>query len=131
MSDLISRKAAITAIQRYGVGSLDFSEDGWTPAEAERFVIKLLNELPSVQPERKKGRWVNKLTEDGRFSYKACSVCGFPHRAFFEFNYCTNCGAKMTEETDPCDNCSYVGEYKDPDDLFEKHCDNCPNYKEE
>jgi len=44
--DSINRLQAIKAIQKYGVGSFDFEEDNYTPEQAERFVIKLLSELP-------------------------------------------------------------------------------------
>lgn len=50
----ISRNEAIKQIQRFGVGSLDF-EEGYTPEMAERFVIKLLRELPS----EKSPTWVS------------------------------------------------------------------------
>ena len=47
--DTISRQAAIEEIRRHGVGSFDFED--YTPEQAERFVIKLLQDLPSVTPE--------------------------------------------------------------------------------
>ena len=49
MSDLISRQDAIKQIQRYGVGCMEPEE--FVCEIAERFVIGLLNDLPSVQPE--------------------------------------------------------------------------------
>ena len=49
MNDLISRQDAIKQIQRYGVGCMDPEE--FVCEIAERFVIGLLNDLPSVQPE--------------------------------------------------------------------------------
>ena len=48
MDDLIRRKDAILEIQAHGVGSFDFEEDDWWPAEAERYVISRLNKLPAV-----------------------------------------------------------------------------------
>ena len=46
-TDYISRQAAILQIQRHGVGCFD--SDEFSPEQAERFVINLMNELPSVQ----------------------------------------------------------------------------------
>lgn len=45
--EYIKRSVAIHAIQRHGVGSFDFEEDGWTPEQAERFVISEIKKLPS------------------------------------------------------------------------------------
>ena len=47
--DAVSRKAAVEEIRRHGVGSFDFED--YTPEQAERFVIKLLQDLPSVTPK--------------------------------------------------------------------------------
>ncbi len=47
--DAVRRKAAVEEIRRHGVGSFNFED--YTPEQAERFVIKLLQELPSVTPE--------------------------------------------------------------------------------
>lgn len=102
--DLISRKAAIAQV----------SEDIWDDAVAHD-VIELLKELPTAEPERKTGHWI----EDAESYYRAvndkgggvnedtpyftddiaCSEC----LAMFSvidncteaFNYCPNCGAKM------------------------------------
>ena len=62
-----------------------------------------LAELPSVEPERKNGKWIDKgiigNTEAHNF---VCSECGwnepdFPER-IGELHYCTSCGAKMEVE---------------------------------
>ena len=73
MSDLISRQAAIDAV---GVNT-------WAGAR--------IMQLPSAQPERIKGHWVN-----GR-----CDKCN-AHAPFWcmastyhESNFCPNCGADM------------------------------------
>ena len=50
----------------------------------------LLDELPSVQPERPKGEWI----EDGL--EVRCSVCGEIHFDYEKF--CPNCGADMRGE---------------------------------
>ena len=47
--DCISRKEAITQIQRYGVGC--FNEEDFSPEECERFVIGKLKSLPVVTPK--------------------------------------------------------------------------------
>ena len=54
--------------------------------------------LPSAQPERKKGKWI-----DNTF----CSECGWIHEvesgfigSVKRFNFCPNCGADMRGEQD-------------------------------
>ena len=50
------------------------------------------NRFPSVQPERKKGEWIDKSGGiDGAWNY--CSVCG--EQAIDLFDFCPNCGADM------------------------------------
>ena len=52
--------------------------------------------LPSVEPERKKGKWIPVEREivNGR-----CSVCGYESHLYendvYDENYCPNCGAKL------------------------------------
>ena len=98
-NDLISRKAAIKFIKnhsypvRYDRNSI---EQGMTITGIEQ----ALNEVPSVQPEQKTGRWV--YMKDCEDWY--CSNCkdifmlleGTPKDN--DYNYCPNCGAKMESE---------------------------------
>lgn len=72
-------------------------------------VWKYLHQLPSAQPERKKGKWVGYNADDpvwqrddGTPVLLECSAC----QAFVinngaaNWNYCPNCGAKMEEGED-------------------------------
>ena len=70
-----------------------------TAYEAYKGAIELLEEMPSVQPERKTGRWIP--TTNGRGGHE-CSRCheyapcyqdGSEHLSTF----CVLCGAKMEE----------------------------------
>ena len=84
MDDLISRQAAIEAIDSFNV------------FESRSDQIKLeqmIGELPPVQPERIKGRW----TRDN-----ACSECGCQpwfSGDIHNYNFCPHCGADMREVT--------------------------------
>jgi predicted RNA-binding Zn-ribbon protein involved in translation (DUF1610 family) len=90
--DLISRQAAIDKmmdlynedVELYGV-PIPEGFDGHRAVEA-------IKEIPSAQPERKKGRW----GADG-----SCPFCGkesvYNGEIYFQ-NYCPNCGAKMMED---------------------------------
>lgn len=66
-----------------------------------------LRQLPSVTPQPKMGKWINKYAEDAcgeRYSYWACSECGRDvgfnlaniEDVLSDYPYC-HCGAKMVE----------------------------------
>lgn len=75
--DIIYRQDAIDAL--YHVDE----NNGWS--------IEAIRGLPSAQPERKTGWWI-----DGSIpTYAACSECGYQERYADENNYCPNCGADM------------------------------------
>lgn len=80
MVDLISRQAAIDAIMCEP-----------TDAHYPSWYAKRLEQLPSAQPERKKGRWID--MDD----HVMCGCCGATHYGS-DKNFCPNCGAKMGEE---------------------------------
>lgn len=99
MSDLISRAAAIDVL----MAILD------RPNHAEFLytdeICKALKQLPSAQPERKKGRWeyetMRHLITGEMRTVRICSVCDggwFRGVEEAEPNYCPNCGADMRGE---------------------------------
>ena len=68
-------------------------------------IIKWLNELPSAEPERKTGHWVE--TGDEPYDEWECDVCGFvidgsgcidPEEYRDVYKFCPNCGADMRGE---------------------------------
>ncbi len=84
MSDLIERQAAIDAVSKACFelrGVFGRCEDA-------------LKALPSAQPERKRGKWINGV----------CSQCGShaPYYAmastYYGSDFCPNCGADMRGE---------------------------------
>ena len=97
--DFISRQAAIrwvkTECNPYGKPTLEF--------ESGKKVIEHLEQMPSAQPQRKTGRWLN-IDESEKWK---CSVCGrmmwFSPRLGVkpsDYNFCPNCGALMDEEVE-------------------------------
>lgn len=91
MDDMISRQAAIEALEK-------FEKQCWEdmcfrPLMSDARVI--IKDLPAVQSEWKTGRWIH-VDE----LWYRCSECD-AHRGvrcgFFE-RYCPNCGAKMESE---------------------------------
>lgn len=83
-SDLISRKAAIDAINNI----MPTKEGFYEPSE----VFSELMQAPSAQPERKRGKWIPWKYHDGF----RCENCNEP--VDDKYNFCPNCGADMRGE---------------------------------
>lgn len=92
MSDLISRQAAYDEI-------IWNSDNGLIDAKV---AIEALRKLPSVEPERKTGKWIllDECANEGWY----CDQC---HKKVFradfsntmkKYKFCPNCGAKMEVE---------------------------------
>lgn len=90
MNDLIYRNQAIEAISKLPVKVDDL---GYTWMIAGD-VLKQIDDIPSAEPEPKKGNWIIK-EEDWRkqFELDECSECGFVTTK--QYNFCPNCGADM------------------------------------
>ena len=100
MNDLISRQKVIDAMA-------ELQERAYAKAELKgiRKAWKRIKQLPSAQPERKKGHWIDRehcqVDEDG-YDIGICSVCGEEITIDpLNDNFCPNCGADLkTKETD-------------------------------
>ena len=94
-SDTISRQAAIDALRTCYETKTISTNNGdeyinYGDAVAE------IEQLPSAQSERKKGRWLPDNRPGGGFW--VCSCCKFPSEAFAAdvlYKFCPNCGADM------------------------------------
>ena len=66
------------------------------------WLIGILRKAPTIEPERKKGKWIYKNDLKQFF----CSECGFPSLTYDDIyiygmdlpNYCEDCGADMRED---------------------------------
>lgn len=100
MSDLISREDAIDYFVT-NIGVVD--EDGYAVDDYDERVkiwTERFSGIPSAEPERKKGKWIEYpdcLGYEGAYSddHIVCSECGHV------FSICDNC----TEEFDFCPHC--------------------------
>ena len=58
-----------------------------------------LDELPTIEPERRKGEWIDKPDPFDFFdTIPVCSECGRVTRYREKTNFCPNCGADMRGE---------------------------------
>ena len=92
MADLIDRQMAIDAVEESR--RLNHHQDGKAACAHEyehRHFLKLLRDLPSAQPERPKGKWVEK---PHAYGVAYCSLCDYELHTN-DTNFCPNCGADM------------------------------------
>ena len=97
MSDLIRRGDVEEALQGLHVGDVRFFEK----------LRKALDEIPSAEPERKKGEWIEYpdcLGYEDAYSddHIVCSECehvfSICNNCTEEFDFCPHCGADMRGE---------------------------------
>ncbi len=111
MSDLVDRQAAIEIIDAVFPVDPMKSEYAQGIACGAALAKTYVEQLPSAQPERKKGKWeeIEVIPEAYDIagvktwaSKMRCNQCGFTTFAiegkFAQYNYCPNCGAQMIGE---------------------------------
>lgn len=99
MNDVISKQAAIDAIEEYAdrLQMVDWKENPGVPykAYALNWCINTIRDLPPAQPEPKTGRWLDTYN-DGDWH---CSECGAivekDEQIRHYWQRCYHCGARM------------------------------------
>lgn len=99
--DAISRNELLSRIDAERKRLLSLKMDG-----AEHIIVhharRIIEDLPSVTPQPKIGKWIEQEGFDGD-TYYDCSECGESFclidgtPADNLYNYCPNCGSKLTE----------------------------------
>lgn len=93
MRDYISRQDAIDALAKavpYAI--CDESTESYTNGLTDAY--NLICQLPSVQTERKTGKW----DDIGGIIRWGCPICHYAYET--KYNFCPNCGADMRGEED-------------------------------
>ena len=62
---------------------------------SEFHVVNMINHAPTIEPERKRGRWIKGIGENGVTTSKFCSLCHYENKHWYNWNFCPNCGADM------------------------------------
>lgn len=89
MSDYISRQDAVCAIEEYEdrLQMVNWEENPNVPykVHALNWAVNTIREMPSVEPERKKGKWI--MNDNSTYS---CSVCHswIPEEQHYYARYC-------------------------------------------
>lgn len=99
MSRLIDVDALINEIKKETEKAI--KQDDRVGAFWLGYFAGLVLKQPTVQPERKMGRWIPDNRPSGGFW--VCSECKFPSEAFAAnvlYKFCPNCGADMRGEQD-------------------------------
>ena len=68
------------------------------PYEVKETVEDIINDTPTVEPERKTGKWVEDTEQTHIEKCWYCSECGYKAWGQYEkTDFCGGCGAKMEE----------------------------------
>ena len=89
--DCISRQAAIDAIWKPIIKPNEMIFDALKQAQQNE-----IETLPSVEPERKPGKWIPVYDDNGRCSDFRCSACNGADE--YGSKFCPNCGVKMEDQ---------------------------------
>ena len=94
MSDLISRKDAIEALYE-----AIRTELKGTFTDSMSLAIAMGNNIPSAEPERKKGRWQRRKDEDCWECSQCHAVLENDDLGMHNFYFCYHCGANMMNKS--------------------------------
>ena len=105
MSDLISRQTAIDAVKAIDTSIIPFPKAREYAEIGLNAVVDMLENIPSAEPERNKGKWI---PHPSYREWDVCSVCGTgcKRREYelqygqekvteYVYPYCPHCGARL------------------------------------
>ena len=104
VNDLIERQVAIRKLKRMATQAYIYKLNGSAETIINCCIDVIERQIPSAQPERKKGKWIMKYKGLTVTSYK-CSECGRTvkddtgYDVSKDYPFC-HCGADMREDQD-------------------------------
>lgn len=124
--DAISRQAAIDGIADLKKSPW-FNDDTTEAKVIRKEAVEIIEDLcikslPSVTPQPKVGKWLEKEVISDKvieeWQSAKCSKCNLYHTTpymyyFSNYKFCPNCGARMEVENDKDDDCMF-GDYMSP-----------------
>lgn len=97
MSDLIKREDAVEAVYEALRTPLpDYRNDFFH--DSMSYAIKIVNNIPSAEPEQEKGKWTKTDIYDEQYGY--LYECPYCKKLEWGGNFCPNCGADMRGENE-------------------------------
>lgn len=113
MSDTISKRAVLDKFQKICDSCWEYEKHNGVMCGTCYLdgAISIVEDMPSAQPERKRGKWIDKgwngdwqYQTDGRgrsWHEWQCSECNDITKGA-KWDFCPNCGADMRGEEDEC-----------------------------
>lgn len=75
--------------------------NGFSDTYDKACIIGVIDEQPTIEPERKKGKWLHKSKQLAVLNtawWYECSICGYHAFNGMRTDFCPNCGAEMRGE---------------------------------
>ena len=94
--DAISRQAVLDAMYALCGTGETFKENPWRDNPHIDAITDAIDDLPSVTPQQRTGRWI--LTDDDFVYCSECEDSYYPRPIDASWYYCPHCGAKMESE---------------------------------
>ena len=91
MSDLIDRQILKESIEK-------LYQCDWKVVRDTMFIAQAIDDLPSAEPERKKGKWQRRKGSDCWECSECHAVMEIDDFVRHNFYYCYHCGADMMNE---------------------------------
>ena len=63
-------------------------------------ILEIIESMPTIEPERKKGEWINVTNDESLMEEYECSICKYELFYSNPTSYCSNCGADMRKAGD-------------------------------
>jgi hypothetical protein len=95
--DCVSRQAVLDDMYELCNTEETLEENPWRDNPHIDAITDAIENLPSVTPQQKVGKWIAVENEEMKTVGYYCSECDLPMETEYRTNFCPNCGAKMED----------------------------------